>query len=190
MRDEQKTAQLKQFLLHPSSLIPHPFLYGSASTLTKMRKLPPCMMPSVKWTLIELFGRSGLAIMITPAESVEFNPPPMLWLGGCSSVSPSICTGWFAEFVTSTVAEFRTRMSASLAARPPSVVTSTTRKRKRVTACPVLLVNLRRMSSVPNCAVVGLVAFASRTRAQAVAASLDVPEQLGSMSDALMVALR
>src|SRR2546423_3428804 len=69
------------------------------------------------------------------------------------------------------------------------VVISMMRKRRRVTAAPVLFVTLRRMSSVPKVEVDPEPGVKSRARAQA-----EVVEPLlvqpGSTSDSLIVALR
>src|SRR2546423_14696494 len=69
------------------------------------------------------------------------------------------------------------------------VVMSTMRKRRRVTAAPVLFVTLRRMSSVPKVEVAPEPGVKSRARAQAEVVE-PVPAQPASTSDSLIVALR
>src|ERR1043165_5722161 len=73
------------------------------------------------------------------------------------------------------------------------------RKRKRVTIAPVLLVNLRRIESVPKVELLPGSVFVSRWRAQALGCkpfgtpftSTDpLPEQPGSIRPGLIVELR
>src|ERR1044072_1855930 len=61
-------------------------VYGSASTMIRKRKVPVVWMPSRKLTLRLPPFANGVPSAIVPAESVEFIPPPLGWLGGCSSV--------------------------------------------------------------------------------------------------------
>src|SRR5262245_32180488 len=65
--------------------------------------------------------------------------------------------------VTTTVVEVLGRMSA-IPEGAGNVVRSMTRKRRRVTLPPVLFVNVRRMSSVPNVELLGGSLVKSRTR--------------------------
>src|SRR5919202_5316690 len=69
------------------------------------------------------------------------------------------------------------------------VVMSTTRKRRRVTAAPVLFLTLRRIESVPLVEVAPGPGVKSRARAQAEVVE-PLTAQPGSTSDSLIVALR
>src|ERR1043165_2805235 len=167
------------------------FLQGaavSASTLMKMRKLPSCRTPSVIWKLMEPPGGIGepSATLTSEGEgpatgpgptaltaSEELKPRPDVCAGGCSSVV--CCTAQLFEGqagfvpVIETVAgdapEVMTRRSA-VPSGALKVERSMTRKRRRVTACPVLFVTVRRMESVPKGPSVefGVFCVASRKR--------------------------
>src|ERR687885_604241 len=83
----------------------------------------------------------------------------------------------------------RRRSAVPLLSACGAVVMSTTRKRRRVTAPPVLFVTLRRIESVPKVEVLGEPGVVSRARAKAEVVE-PKPEQPGSTSDSLIVALR
>src|SRR4051812_9179000 len=100
---------------------------------------------------------SGVASVMVLMASDELTPPPSACAGGISSVEPSTTTlhgagppQVAASLTPATVtgAEVRARRSAEPDAAGV-VVISTMRKRSRVRGPPVLLVNLRRKSSVP-----------------------------------------
>src|SRR5919112_1161342 len=91
-----------------------------------------------------------------PTPSVELTPPPLVCVGGCSSVVPTTLTLHGAEPPQVTVSLTPpTLMAEELSARRSAapgadgLVVLVMRKRNRVTAPPVLFVNLRRKSIVP-----------------------------------------
>src|SRR5215210_6514733 len=98
---------------------------------------------------------SGVASVTVPEESDELKPPPLGWLGGCSSVVP--CTVTFdvpephggRSTVTTTAVEVRGRKSA-MPDGAGKVVMSMMRQRTRVTLAPVMFLTVRRTSSVPK----------------------------------------
>ena len=98
---------------------------------------------------------SGVANVIVPAERLELKPPPFGCEGGCSSVVPwtvmlLVPTPQGARStVTTTAVEVLGRRSA-MPLGAGKVLRSTMRNRSRVIFPPVLLVNVRRMSSVPK----------------------------------------
>src|SRR5882724_8417363 len=97
-------------------------------------------------------GFSGDASVIVPAESVEFNPPPLLCVGGWSSVVPLTVTFEPPHTVEETTIspELIGRKSATPPLGAGNVVTSTIRNLNRVTAiAPVVFVYRRRIESVP-----------------------------------------
>src|SRR5215204_4795919 len=106
---------------------------------------------------------------MVPEESDELNPPPLGWLGGCSSVVP--CTVTFdvpephgaLSTVTTTAVEVRGRRSA-MPDGAGKVVMSMMRQRSRVTFAPVMFVTVRRMSSVPKVELLAGSLVKSRTR--------------------------
>src|SRR5918998_3041379 len=98
-------------------------------------------------------------------------------------------TDWLLVSVTLMSAEVSARRSACPGCSLPFVDKSTTRKRRRLIFCPVVLVNLRRMRSVPKAAFCGLALAAVRTLAHALVGE-PKPAHCGSTSCALMVALR
>src|ERR1044071_7423622 len=65
------------------------FPYGSASTMTRKRKVPVAWTPSLKLTLTDLPACSGVPKV---TESVEFSPPPFGCAGGASKVVASTLT--------------------------------------------------------------------------------------------------
>src|SRR2546423_5322701 len=126
---------------------------------------------------------SGVASVIVPADKLEFNPPPLACVGGVSSVVPRTVTGP-PLVATTTSADVIGRRSA-VPAGDENVVMSTMRKRSRVTDCPVVFVNLRRMSSVPLVEVAPGPGVKSRTRFGGLPTAA-----AGSIKLALIVALR
>src|SRR6185503_17559812 len=101
-------------------------------------------MPSRKRTSTDAPLAIGVASVTTPADIDELNPPPFGCDGGCSSVVPCTVTLLVPlphggrSTVTTTADEVRGRKSA-MPLGAGYVVTSTTRKRRRVTLPPVLL---------------------------------------------------
>src|SRR5205085_11214433 len=122
--------------------------------------------------------------------SEALRPPPRFCAGGCSSVSALNVTGVLSMRVTVAATELSARRSAAPLVGLFSVVMSTMRKRKAVTGTPVLLVNLRRIESVPKVDLLAGSDVVSRTRAHALVGSVEVPAHCGSISDALICALR
>src|SRR5215471_14138327 len=112
---------------------------------------------------------SGVPSVTVPAFIELLKPPPLGWLGGCSSVDP--CTVMFdvplphggRSTVTTTDVDVLGRRSANPDAAG-NVSRSMIRKRSRVTLPPVLFVNVRRMSSVPNVELFAGSLVKSRTR--------------------------
>src|ERR1043166_948602 len=155
-----------------------------------MRKLPGWRTPSMIWTLIVPPGGMGVpSATETPDDegpaagpgptaltaSEELKPPPatVVCVGGSSSVvccTVQLFEGQAAfepviETVAGVVPEVMTRRSA-VPSGALKVERSMTRKRRRVTACPVLFVTGRRMESVPKGPSVefGVFCVASRKR--------------------------
>ena len=98
----------------------------------------------------------GVPTVTVPADIVEFKPPPRLCVGGVSKVVA--CTvhelpgqAGFGPVIDTTTGpvDVRTRKSATPTGTG-DVVMSTTRNLSRVIGLPVLLVTVRRTSSVPN----------------------------------------
>src|SRR5438270_6710816 len=127
----------------------------TASTLTRMRKVPVCLMPSRNCTLTESPAASGWESVIVPTDSDVLKPPPLLvppvplnCVGGSSTVVPWTVTVHGAgpphvsespTFKTETWPEESARRSATPGAAG-KVVTSTMRKRSWATGAPVLFV--------------------------------------------------
>src|SRR6476659_2976423 len=111
----------------------------------------------------------GVANVTVPEDIDELKPPPFGCDGGCSSVVPWTVTLLVPlpqggrSTVTTTAVEVRGRKSA-IPLGAGNVVTSTTRQRRRVTFPPVLLVTVRRISSVPKVELLGGSEVKSRTR--------------------------
>jgi hypothetical protein len=125
-------------------------------------------MPKRNRRLTDAPLASGVPSVIVPAESDALMPPPLTWLGGCSSVVPS--TVLLPLVVVTTMAvEVRARRSA-VPEGDGKVTRLVMRKRSRVTGAPVLLVHVRRKSSVPNVELLGGLLVKSRTTFGAVAA--------------------
>src|SRR5438045_1067369 len=147
-------------------------------------------MPSRKRTSILAPFGSGVASVTVPALSVELNPPPFGCEGGCSSVVPWTVTLLVPlphggrSTVTTTAVEVLGRRSA-MPLGAGNVVKSTTRKRRRVTFPPVLLIIVRRISRVPNVELLGESDVKSRTRFGG-----DAPATHGSRRLAAKEALR
>src|SRR2546421_9227757 len=135
-------------------------VYGSASVIIRKRKVPVVWTPSRNWTLMAAPGASGVPVVTVPTARVELKPPPFGWVGGCSKVVPSTVTVHGVadgEHVPASVipdTETFDEVIALRSACPPpglgKVVTSTMRKRSRVTLPPVLFVTRRRIESVPK----------------------------------------
>src|SRR5262245_7800572 len=117
-------------------------------------------MPSRNRRSIEAPLARGVPRVTVPALRLELKPPPLGCEGGCSSVVP--LTEMFdvplphggRSTVTTTVVDVLGRRSA-MPDGAGNVVKSMTLKRSRVTFPPVLFVNVRRMSSVPNVELFG-----------------------------------
>src|ERR1044072_3422190 len=111
----------------------------------------------------------GVASATVPADIDELNSPPFGCDAGCSSVVPFTVTLLVPlphggrSTVTTTDVEVRGRKSA-MPLGAGNVVRSTTRKRKRVTFPPVLLITLLRISNVPKVELLGGSEVKSRTR--------------------------
>src|SRR6185437_845392 len=126
-------------------------------------------MPSRNRTSTLAPFANGVARVIVPADIDELNPPPFGCDGGSSSVVPFTVTLLVPlphggrSTVTTTAVEVRGRKSA-MPLGAGKVVRSTTRHRRRVTFPPVLLVTVRRISSVPNVELFGGSEVKSRTR--------------------------
>src|SRR6185436_10006590 len=126
-------------------------------------------MPSRKRTSTEAPFAIGVASVTTPADIDELKPPPFGCDGGCSSVVP--CTVILLvpdpqggrSTVTTTAEEVRGRRSA-MPDGAGKVVRSITLKRSLVAFAPVLLVIVRRMSSVPKVELLAGSLVKSRTR--------------------------
>ena len=97
---------------------------------------------------------SGVASVTVPADIDELKPPPFGCDGGCSSVVPWTVTVELSVRVTTTGPDVRGRKSASPNAEG-KVDISATRNRSRVTAAPVLLVQVRLIESVPKVELFG-----------------------------------
>src|SRR5947209_6533788 len=117
--------------------------------LMKNLKLPVFFTPRRNCTLTELPSNSGLVEM-KPTFTEVFHPPPFGCAGGTSTVVP--CTVTVPPLVETVASpEFLTRRSACPATGGDvNVVISTMRKRNFVISNPLLLVNVRRMESVPK----------------------------------------
>src|SRR5687767_10467425 len=151
--------------------------YGKASMFMKNLNAPVCCTPRRNCKLIEAPGASGVPVVIVPADKVEFQPPPLGCAGGVSNVVPRIVTvhgtagepGSAAQVAESSMPvavvsdDVRARRSA-VPGGAGKVVTSTIRKRSRVTLAPVLLTNLSRIDIVPNVELLGGSVESSRTR--------------------------
>src|ERR1041384_3328518 len=126
-------------------------------------------MPSRKRTSIDAPLASGVASVTVSADIDELKPPPFGCDGGCSSVVPLTVTLLVPlphggrSTVTTTAVEVLGRKSA-MPLGAGNVVTSITRKRKRVTFPPVLLVTVLRISRVPKVELFGGSDVKSRTR--------------------------
>src|SRR5258705_5661940 len=97
-------------------------------------------------------GFNGDARVIVPAESVEFSPPPLLCMGGWSSVVP--LTARFEPPHTVEETTISPDLIGRKSATPPfcagNLVMLTIRNLNRVTAiAPVVFVYRRRTESVP-----------------------------------------
>src|SRR2546423_455154 len=126
-------------------------IYGNASTLMKNRNEPDCMTPNRNCTLTESPLASGLPSEMKPAFIVLFHPPPLICVGGCSSVVPRTVTR-LPLTMTAMSFELLARRSAwPDTGGEVNVVISTIRKRNRVTELPVLFVKVRLTDMVPNC---------------------------------------
>src|SRR5918993_1273490 len=127
-----------------------------ASMLKKKRNAPLRMMPSLNWIGTLWPGWSGVASVMKSAESEELKPPPLGCKGGSSRRTPRTVTTPMLGDPASPSCEVSARTSAQSV--PPHVfsvpgpVMLKTRKRRRVTAWPVLFVKVRRMSSEPGAA--------------------------------------
>src|SRR5215213_2506251 len=112
---------------------------------------------------------SGVASVTVPDDIEELKPPPLGWLGGCSSVVPCTVTFEVPEphgarsTVTTTAVEVRGRRSA-MPEGAGKVVRSMMRQRMRVTLAPVKFVTERRMSSVPKVELFAVSDVNERTR--------------------------
>src|SRR5215213_2989185 len=131
-------------------------------------------MPSRKRTSMVAPFASGVASVTVPADIDELNPPPFGCCGVgagalCSSVVPCTVTLLVPlpqggrSTVTTTAVEVRSRKSA-IPLGAGKVVRSITRKRKRVTLAPVLLVMVLRISKVPKIELFAISEVKSRTR--------------------------
>src|SRR5205085_12217111 len=114
----------------------------AASTLTRKRNEPPACTPKANCTATDAFGASAPPGRLTTI--IVFNPPPDACTGGCPSKAPLTLTDTLLIMVAVSSAELSARRSACV---PPvfgvlSVVMSMMRKRRAVTVCPVLFVNL------------------------------------------------
>src|SRR5918996_5825825 len=99
-------------------------------------------MPKRNCTLMLAPGARGVARVTFVAESEELRRPPFGCEGGCSSVVPCTVTVEASVRVTTTAPEVRGRKSA-VPLGAGKVSTSPTRNRRRETATPVLLVQVR-----------------------------------------------
>src|ERR1044072_2996310 len=139
-------------------------VYGSASTMIRKRKVPVVWMPSRKLTLRLPPVAHRAPSAIAPAESVEFIPPPLGWLGAPSSVvgctvpvhggdpapeAVHVPASLMGPTPTSTT-PVRARRSATPPPGLGNVDISTMRNRSLVTGAPVELMTRRRTVSVPN----------------------------------------
>src|ERR1051325_5084963 len=126
-------------------------------------------MPSRNLTSTLAPFASGVAKVTVPADIDELNPPPFGCDGGCSSVVPLTVTLLVPlphggrSTVTTTDVDVRGRKSA-MPLGAGNVVTSITRKRKRVTFPPVLFTTVLRISNVPKVELLGGSEVKSRTR--------------------------
>src|SRR5215216_6377924 len=111
----------------------------------------------------------GVPSVTVLAPIDELKPPPFSCDGGCSSVVPWTVTLLVPlpqggrSTVTTTAVEVLGRKSA-MPLGAGNVVTSITRKRKRVTFPPVLLTTVLRISRVPKVELFGGSDVKSRTR--------------------------
>src|ERR1051325_11568319 len=126
-------------------------------------------MPSRKRRSSDAPFASGVASVTVPDDNDELKPPPFGCDGGCSSVVPLTVTLLVPlphggrSTVTTTAVDVRGRRSA-MPLGAGNVVRSITRKRKRVTFPPVLLVTVLRISNVPNVELLGGSEVKARTR--------------------------
>ena len=127
----------------------------------------------------------GVANVMVPADTVEFNPPPLGWVGGASSVSACTVQLLPGQAVLTPVIgtltgpeEVRTRRSATPTAGG-KVVIFTMRKRTRVTGAPVLFVNVRRSVNVPKVEL--LTGSGVRSRARFGDAAVDTAGSIGEI---------
>src|SRR5678816_2612569 len=117
-------------------------------------------MPSKNLTSTLAPFAMGVASVTTPADRDELNPPPFACVGGSSRVVPCTVTLLVPEphgglsTVTTTAVDDRGRRSA-MPLGAGKVVISTTRNLSLVTFPPVLLIIVRRISSVPKVELCG-----------------------------------
>src|SRR5262249_22825472 len=141
------------------------------STLRKNLKLPVCSTPNRNRTSILAPLASGVTSVMTPTPSDELNAPPF---GCCPKVDSSRSVPRTSTLlvplpqggrstVTVTSPELRARRSA-MPLGAGNVVVSITRKRKRVTALPLLFVIVLRTSNVPKVELLAGSLVKSRTR--------------------------
>src|SRR3989344_2496568 len=112
-------------------------------------------MPRRNRTSMEAPAAKGVPKVTAPADRVELKPPPLGCEGGCSSVVPSTVTllvpapHGARSTVTTTLEDVRGRRSA-VPDGAGNVVRSMILNRSRVRSPPLVLVKVRRTSSVPK----------------------------------------
>src|SRR5689334_22323282 len=143
--------------------------------LKKNLNEPLCCTPRRNCRLMLAPGASGVPRVMVPALIELLRPPPILCVGGCSSVVPStvteqgvVATPFDARQVPASVTPLTTTLvevNARRSAIPPgtaSALISTMRNRNRVTGAPVLFTKRRLTERVPFVPLV--IGVKSRTR--------------------------